>query len=1047
VGDVAVGADAAFRVRVLIVPSLAAAIEWPRRLAERGHPVAGLYALKPKDLARALAEPALLGRGLAAWNPGHDAFLAARLLSGNHGLRLPPQAPLGPVSAALARTLAELRLARIPPERLEGLAAAPDAHPEDEARLRALADLYRRFHDARESRVADPATLFEAATRAVPDAAWLVGAEVLVVDVLDPDPAEAALIGALEQHLPLRRLSLGDANWNETVLAPLVPPSVPPALVRLRATLFAPATGEPESDDAVEFVTAPGEGAEVRAIARRLLRAAREGVPFEQMGVVLPRPTDYAPLFTDLLTRLGVPHRLHPSLPLRFGRAGRSLLLLLRARGLDRTAVMEFLTFAPVPWEGLLAAGDVAQPAVWDQISRDAQIVSGHERFRAGLVHYARLERDAAARERDESRRARRLQLAADADALLHVIEKLSATLDGLQGEASWPEWSSRLLATLDQWVAGERDREAVRAVLSDLADLGALSPRAAWADVEDVLEARLEWERIPLDPVTTGAIHVGALEAMAGLTFRILAIPGLVEGGYPGTPRPDPFLLDLERSALNQAPRTAGPAPTQRRQLSLFDATPATTAGAPVTTTQDRVIEARHLFHRAASQATERLILSYPRADSRTGRERMPSLFFVAAASALAGRPVAASDLARVVVEDDPMALGPEEALDASERDRGRVRSSGDEAARQIAAGSRFFRQSRLASKARLSSDFTPYDGLVAWAPRDGVASDEAALVRARLDPTVAQATVSASRLATYARCGFQYLLQHVLRLEPALEPEERKRLEPLERGSLFHEVAELFLRERRRLGELPVQDSPAMRARALQLADEALARLVEGSPPRFTLLWDRERQRFRDTVLSWLAREAAASDTTTPAFFEVSFGLSANGEAGEPHSDEPLAIDLGDGRTLRVNGKIDRIDRARDGTLVLRDYKTGRAPSRDDGGLFKGGRQLQIPFYILAAARLFPEAPVTRAFLDYVDGGRQVAVDPEVVRSPAFTLLLRGLADAISQGLFVQEPSACQWCDYTAVCGPAPLLAVRRSYKLRDPRVLHVLRLRDIT
>ena len=68
-----------------------------------------------------------------------------------------------------------------------------------------------------------------------------------------------------------------------------------------------------------------------------------------------------------------------------------------------------------------------------------------------------------------------------------------------------------------------------------------------------------------------------------------------------------------------------------------------------------------------------------------------------------------------------------------------------------------------------------------------------------------------------------------------------------------------------------------------------------------------------------------------------------------------------------------------------MLRDYKTGRAP-RDDGGIFRGGRQLQIPFYILAAEALFPEARVVEAFLDYVDGGRQVALDPGVVEGETF-------------------------------------------------------------
>jgi len=84
--------------------------------------------------------------------------------------------------------------------------------------------------------------------------------------------------------------------------------------------------------------------------------------------------------------------------------------------------------------------------------------------------------------------------------------------------------------------------------------------------------------------------------------------------------------------------------------------------------------------------------------------------------------------------------------------------------------------------------------------------------------------------------------------------------------------------------------------------------------------------------------------------------------------------------------------------------------------------------------------------AFLDYVDGGRQVALDPASVRGEEFGQLLRGLVDAIADGLFVQEHTACTWCDYTAACGPAPLLERRRQYKIGDARVQRVLRLREI-
>ena len=57
---------------------------------------------------------------------------------------------------------------------------------------------------------------------------------------------------------------------------------------------------------------------------------------------------------------------------------------------------MEFLTFAPVPFEAMLGAEAAAHPAHWDQLSRDAGIVSGYSRWMVGLRAYAEAEREAA---------------------------------------------------------------------------------------------------------------------------------------------------------------------------------------------------------------------------------------------------------------------------------------------------------------------------------------------------------------------------------------------------------------------------------------------------------------------------------------------------------------------------------------------------------------------------------------------------------------------------------------------------------------------------
>ena len=122
---------------------------------------------------------------------------------------------------------------------------------------------------------------------------------------------------------------------------------------------------------------------------------------------------------------------------------------------------MEFLTFAPIPFEALLGEGAQVVPARWDATSRDAQVVSGLDRWMIGLRYHAEQEREGAASEGDATRRERRLQRASDADTLLRIVELLGATLDGLDGEASWPEWSDRLRGVVDQWIGPERDRQS----------------------------------------------------------------------------------------------------------------------------------------------------------------------------------------------------------------------------------------------------------------------------------------------------------------------------------------------------------------------------------------------------------------------------------------------------------------------------------------------------------------------------------------------------------------------------------------------------------
>jgi len=1063
---------------LLLVPSVSAGQILLRRLARQRGAMAAIAAMRPRDLAFKMAEARARASGLLAWEVGHGALLAKRFLSAHPEL-LRPGLPEAPVARVLARTLDDLRASAVRPASVRRLAERSSS-PEDRSRLLAVASIYERYHADIEARFFDETRLFSEASTA--EAPFLEGTTILFSPDLEPRADEfrflvslATRFGARRIEAPLARTpgSLADlceaaripkAAWHETAFAPIVS-KTRPEIARLTHALFeapgfeaidepkeAVAAGGSGEQPPISWITAPGEASEARTIARRLLKAASQGVPFDEMAVVIPQAATYAPILVDGLVRARIPFKLHPSLPLATGRIARSFLLLLGSRDFDRGALLEFLTFAPVPLPSKTGDPDPPHPSVFDQITRELKVVSGLDRFRRALDHFVTEESRPGAPTASSGVSASRARRVKAAQALRVLVENLERSLSVTRTRMPLDQWSVALLQLFRDWIrpesaTEETEAELVRETLEEIGALSAVSPPVGFESVLSVLEAQFDRRRRPLEERSRVGVHVGSPEALSGGRFRFVAVLGLVEGGYPGVFRPDPFLLDAEREALSETP--APPASKKASpQLNLFEQEEEEAPGppsVPLPTTGTRVARARRMFARTLAQAEQALVLSYPRADEQTGRERLPSLFLMAALQAWKGAPVTAEDLHKVVAEDEEGHLDPEFSVDLGERDTELVARHGLQALVWLEGERPFLRAAHQLSRGRGARRLSPYDGLVG---RDGEDSSP------RLDPIKSGQPISASRIATFGECGFRYFLRYVLRLEPAIEPEERRKLDPLEKGTLFHEVAEIFLRERRDQGALPIRNTEQERERLLALGDERLEAWVEGSPPRLVLLWRAEKKVFLNQLRDWLAREAEnyRARKTTPAHFEVSFGMPyRRSNTNEPHRDAPVEISLDDGRTLRISGQIDRIDRidaGEGGGLVLRDYKTGKAPSDADASLFKGGRQLQIPFYILAAQEIFPGETVVEAFLDYVNAGRQVAFNPAKATSATFRALLLRIADLMGRGVFVQEPSACTFCDFTSVCGPTPILESRkRRRRLHDPLVRKVAELKQFS
>ena len=295
---------------VIVGASRGAADDLARSLALERGVLFGVYRFSLTQLAARLAAPLMARARLSpATGLGVQAVATRALFdaSGNRSLSyFTPVSNTPGFPRALARTLEELALAGVPAPELRKL---PEGGSD-------LADLLERFDEEFESVSAvERAAFLRMAARAARDGSVPSGwSALLLLDVAVTNAAERELVEALISWAPdaLATIPAGDfMSWQVfDGLAEIedLDPAGGADLDRLRRHLFAaePPPPSPPSPD-LEWFSAPGEGREAVEIARRILREARRGVPFDCMAVIVRSPEHYAGLLEHALTRAGVP--------------------------------------------------------------------------------------------------------------------------------------------------------------------------------------------------------------------------------------------------------------------------------------------------------------------------------------------------------------------------------------------------------------------------------------------------------------------------------------------------------------------------------------------------------------------------------------------------------------------------------------------------------------------------------------------------------------------------------------------------------------------
>ena len=409
------------------------------------------------------------------------------------------------------------------------------------------------------------------------------------------------------------------------------------------------------------------------------------------------------------------------------------------------------------------------------------------------------------------------------------------------------------------------------------------------------------------------------------------------------------------------------------------------------------------------------RVTMSYSCRDLREYRQTFASWVLLQAYRVVSGRAGAAfRDLHQHLGEPSSVVPAkPEHALDESRWWLEGVTRAGPASRPAILARYPFLQSGITAHDARASDTFTEYDGHV---PAAG----------ASLDPGRPGQLMSATQLEEAADCPFRHFLKRGLRVY-AIESGERDRdvwISHMLRGSLLHDLYARLLRRCRtatRRASVKEDGDWLVSEGARMLTDLAIE-----MPPPSVEVRERETSAFLEDLKLFVQAEEKLAHGRTPVGFEVSFGR-ADSVDEEPlaHAD-PVEIKAG-GLTLRIAGRIDRIDRVGPSQYEIVDYKTGRYYAPAWQGTFAGGTRLQHALYGLAAAELLrrkldPKAQVVAA--EYYFPSNKGTQQRKRIATPALATTAQVLADlreVIRSGLFVHaaKEDACKFCDHGLACG----------------------------
>lgn len=910
---------------VFIVPTSHLAREIVRRLGEEGAPVVADTVTTLSGFARKIFLDRATSETLISGT--ESRLILTRLLASG---RYPLLSGTGAINELA--TLFEVILMR----KVNYPAALGDLATAKCVEIARLFDAYRRFLD--EHDLVDESTLFARVVRMLSDTGWFrtvyiyglfepmprAGGShhlcplrtVFVYGLFEPMPLERDLLFALRESAEEFHYSI-PYDGNPAVFADdgewLLPDTVisgdAPDTRRSRLAAQFSRSEPVDCGGCVRLAERRDRLDEVRAIAQEIRDLVAADVRPDEIAVAFPDFASVLPYVEEVFPDFGIPYAASDGLPLSASPLVRALLDIaaVPAHGYRRADVVALVTSPYLP---------VTCGCELDLLSREARITAGHWDERLTVLARA-VEEERERPDIPELVKSRLAAKAASIESARDTIRMLFADLSALEGTKTIADHTAAYRSLLERWQApvmpenGDPDLLDDEArVLGEFIDIIAAFERFArllpdaeisLAEFSSLLE-QVAGETRTAGRRNNGGVWVVGVREVAHLAIPYLFIGNLVEGVMPRLTTRLPFTTDAETRRLGTRSR------------------------------EDILREERYYFTAALLSGRSGVYLSYPATDGAT--------------------PVIGSgfvDAVREVFSPETWGSGdfPDSGLAAARRagallarretpDRMPPGLSVREAVRRL----------NIENYHRRAGYDSPYDGML---------GDDPTIVAALAERFGDGAVFSPTALETYGDCPFRFYLERVLGLAPL--PEADPDLTAQERGALVHRIAYRFYSGWTCDGNGPVTGAcyaDALR-RLLEAGREETDRFAFETPA-----WVADKEHLlgspaagKGLLERFLQHETeVAASRFVPHAFEVSFGLPlVPGEVDAISTPDAVAIPLGT-ETIRLRGRVDRVDVLPEGRFIITDYKTGSSHIRLKD--IEAGRALQLPLYLLAVERL---------------------------------------------------------------------------------------------